>query len=57
MRSGSWLGNSQPSLRPLAGVGARTATLGLKHDPNFHGGQQCGILGNERKLDPAISQR
>jgi hypothetical protein len=57
MRSGSWLDNSQPSLRPLAGVGARTATLGLKHDPNFHGGQQCGILGNERKLDPAISQR
>jgi len=30
--------------------------LELRHGPSFYGGQQWGILGNERTLDPAISR-
>ncbi|KAL0289274.1 UNVERIFIED_CONTAM: hypothetical protein Scaly_2706600 [Sesamum calycinum] len=32
------------------------ATLGLRHGPDSHGGQQWGILDNGRKPDPAISR-
>jgi hypothetical protein len=32
-----------------------SATLELRNDPNFHGGQQWGILSNERKFDSMIS--
>jgi hypothetical protein len=32
-----------------------SATLELRNDPNFYGGQQWGILSNERKLDSMIS--
>ncbi|KAK4412297.1 hypothetical protein Salat_2981300 [Sesamum alatum] len=31
-------------------------TLGLRHGPDSHGGQQWGILDNGRKPDPAISR-
>lgn len=37
----------------LAGLGGRPVTLGLKQGPAFVWRQQCGILDNERKLDPA----
>ena len=37
----------------LAGLGERSATLELKQGPTLLWGQQCGILDNERKLDPA----
>jgi len=30
--------------------------IGTEKGPNFYGRQQWGILDNERKLDPAISQ-
>ncbi|KAL0294015.1 UNVERIFIED_CONTAM: hypothetical protein Scaly_3130600 [Sesamum calycinum] len=32
------------------------STLGLRHGPDSHGGQQWGILDNGRKPDPAISR-
>jgi len=31
--------------------------IGIENGPNFYGGQQCGILCNQRKFDTAISQR
>jgi hypothetical protein len=41
------------SLRSLAGLRGRSATLGLRNGPAFFR-QQCGILDNKRKFDPAI---
>lgn len=38
----------------LNGLGGRSFTLELKQGPAFIWRQQCGILDNERKLDPAI---
>lgn len=37
----------------LDGLGGRPFTLELKQCPALVCGQQCGILDNERKLDPA----
>jgi len=37
----------------LDGLGGRPFTLELKQGPALDWGQQCGILDNERKLDPA----
>jgi hypothetical protein len=52
---GSWKGKSLTSRRSLAVLRGCTVTLGLQQGPNFHGGQQWGILDNGRKLDPAMS--
>ena len=51
---GSWKFKRLTSQRSLVGLWGWSATLGLKKGPNFHGGQQWGILDNGRKLDPAI---
>ena len=49
----SWWGNGSPSLRSVAGLRGRTATLELRYGPDSYGRQQWGILGNGRKPDPA----
>jgi hypothetical protein len=54
MGLGSWSGKSLPSRWSLASLGGRVATLKLRQGSDFYGRQQCGILDNERKLDPAI---
>ena len=51
--SGSRRGNGPPSLRRVAGLRGRPATLGLRYGPDSYGRQQWGILGNGRKPDPA----
>ena len=53
---GSWSGKGWPSQWCLAGLFGWSATLGLRHGPDSHGGQQWGILDNGRKPDPAISR-
>jgi len=54
IRLGSWWGKSLPSLRSVAGLRGRPATLGLRHGPDSYGRQQWGILDNGRKPDPAM---
>lgn len=52
-----WLmGNGQPSSWSLAGTGICSATSKLGEGSSLHGGQQWGILGNERQLDPLTIQ-
>ena len=51
--SGRRRGNGPPSLRRVAGLRGRPATLGLRYGPDSYGRQQWGILGNGRKPDPA----
>ncbi len=53
-RLASWWGKGLPRQWSIAGLGGRTATLGLRQGPNFYGGQQWGILDNGRKPDPAM---
>src|SRR3954449_12409521 len=54
VRLGSWWGKGLPSLRSVAGLRGRSATLGLRHGPDSYGRQQWGILDNGRKPDPAM---
>ena len=51
--SGSRRGNGPPSLRRVAGLRGRPATLGLRYGPDSYGRQQWGILGNGGNPDPA----
>ena len=51
--SGSRRGNGPPSLRRVAGLRGRPATLGLRYGPDSYGRQQWGILHNGRKPDAA----
>ena len=50
---GSRRGNGPPSLRWVAGLRGRSATLGLRYGPDSYGRQQWGILGNGGNPDPA----
>ena len=52
--SGSRRGNGPPSLRRVAGLRGRPATLGLRYGPDSYGRQQWGILHNGRKPDAAM---
>ena len=52
-RLGSWWGKGLPSLRSIAGLRGRSATLELRHGPDSYGRQQWGILGNGGNPDPA----
>nr|GLL21598.1 hypothetical protein CQW23_19884 [Ipomoea trifida] len=52
--SGSW--HKEKRLLAKGSLSRPGATLGLRHGPDSHGGQQWGILDNGRKPDPAISQ-
>lgn len=54
MGLGCWWSNGLPSHRSLASLEGRVATLELRQGSDFYERQQCGILDNERKLDPAI---
>ncbi|KAL8108849.1 hypothetical protein AgCh_025087 [Apium graveolens] len=49
-------GQKEKRLLAKGGLSRPGATLGLRHGPDFHGGQQWGILDNGRKPDPAISR-
>ena len=51
---GSWWGNGLPSLRSIAVLRGRSATLGLRHGPDSYGRQQWGILDNGGNPDPAM---
>ena len=51
--SGSWRGNGPPSLRRVAGLRERSATLELRHGPDTYGWQQFRIIHNGRKPDGA----
>src|ERR671921_458041 len=53
VRLACWLGNSPPRRRSVAGLRGRSATLGLRHGPDFYGRQQWGILPNGRKPEAA----
>jgi len=53
IRLGSWWEKSLPSLWSLVGLWGWTTTLELRNGPDSNKRQQWGILGNERKLDPA----
>ena len=44
--SGSWRGNGPPSLRRVAGLRGRPATLELRHGPDTYGWQQSRIFLN-----------
>ena len=54
VRLASWLGKSSPSLRSVAGLRGRPATLELRHGPDSYGRQQWGILDNGGNPDPAM---
>ena len=54
-RLDSWQCKGLPSQRSIAGLRGRTATLELRHGPDFYGRQQWGILGNGRNPDLAMS--
>ena len=51
--SGSRRGNGPPSLRRVAGLRGRPATLGLRYGPDSYGRQQWGILRNGGNPDAA----
>ena len=51
--SGSRRGNGPPSLRRVAGLRGRPATLGLRYGPDSYGRQQWGILHNGGNPDAA----
>src|SRR6478672_4851006 len=51
--SARWGGNGSPWRRRVAGLRGWSAGLGLRDGPDSYGGQQLGILRNERKLDAA----
>jgi hypothetical protein len=53
VRLDRWWGNGLPSLRSVAGLRGRTATLGLRYGPDSYGGQQWGILHNGGNPDAA----
>src|SRR5574344_326413 len=53
VRLGCWRGNGPPSLRSVGVLRGRSPTLELRHGPNSYGRQQCGILANGRKAEPA----
>ncbi len=55
IRLDCWRCNRPPSRRSVAGLRGRTATLELRHGPDFYGRQQWGILGNGRNPDLAMS--
>ena len=50
---GSRRGNGPPSLRWVAGLRGRSATLGLRYGPDSYGRQQWGILRNGGNPDAA----
>ena len=52
--SGSRRGNGPPSLRRVAGLRGRPATLGLRYGPDSYGRQQWGILHNGGNSDAAM---
>ena len=52
--SGSWRGNGPPSLRRVAGLRERSATLELRYGPDTYGWQQFRIIPNGRKPEGAI---
>ncbi|KAL8108644.1 hypothetical protein AgCh_024921 [Apium graveolens] len=49
-------GQKEKRLLAKGGLSRPGATLGLRHGPDSHGGQQWGILDNGQKPDPAISR-
>ncbi|KAK9177776.1 hypothetical protein WN943_026965 [Citrus x changshan-huyou] len=49
-------GNLPNSSGQILKKAKKRSTLGLRHGPDSHGGQQWGILDNGRKPDPAISR-
>jgi len=48
--SGSWWSKSPPSHRPLAGVRARSAAVGLKESPNNNGSSEESWTMNNRLI-------
>ena len=49
-------GNGPPRRRCLGALRGVTPTLVLRQGPDSYGRQQCGILVNGRKSEPAMSR-